>query len=561
MHAPCQARLSLLLVLVLAGGGRGAEADAELAYAEKILDEAKVATDGLTLLQFFRDRTLAADDLRKLADKVRLLGDNSFAAREKASRDLVLAGRVAVPYLRAALRDPDAEIARRAEHCLQAIEQNSELIVIAAAARLLAARKPEGALQVLLDFLPSAQEESVEEAVQAALAIVGLKDGQADTVMQKALTDKEPSRRLAAAFVLARGSAEQRAAVRALLTDADARVRWQAATALARVGEKSSLPSLIALLSEGPVPLAWRAEDLLLQIAGDGAPSLSVGAGAEADRIKCRAAWQAWWKDNEAKADLSRLNLDTALLGLTVVCECDLNQGGQTGGLIWECGSDGKPRWQMNNSLQAPVDVQFLSGDRVLIADGQAAVVTERSRDGKILWTHRVNGYTTTCRSLANGNTFIASYAELVEVTPEGKVVSSFKDPRGGSIYRAQRLRNDHILYVNSAGLLIELDAKGKEVRSLAIPGAQDIWAGVEQLPNGRFLVCLYNNNKVLEIDTAGKVHWQVQVQTPSSASRLSNGHTLVSSMDARRIVEFDRHGKEVWKQATQGRPFRVLRH
>ena len=67
--------------------------------------------------------------------------------------------------------------------------------------------------------------------------------------------------------------------------------------------------------------------------------------------------------------------------------------------------------------------------------------------------------------------------------------------------------------------------------------------------------------NKVIELDRNGKVHWQVTVRTPSSASRLPNGNVLVSAMDQRRVVEFNRAGKEVWTRKTDGRPFLVRRY
>jgi outer membrane protein assembly factor BamB len=127
-------------------------------------------------------------------------------------------------------------------------------------------------------------------------------------------------------------------------------------------------------------------------------------------------------------------------------------------------------------------------------------------------------------------------------------------------MYRVQRLRNGNLLFpVN--GQVVEIDRSGKRVRAVNIPGGTGIWAHVELLPSGRYLVAQYSANKVIELDSAGKVHWEVSVTTPSSASRLLNGNVLVSSMDKRRIVIFNRAGKEVWSLKTQGRPFMVKRY
>jgi outer membrane protein assembly factor BamB len=236
-----------------------------------------------------------------------------------------------------------------------------------------------------------------------------------------------------------------------------------------------------------------------------------------------------------------------------------MNGNGQSGS-IWECGLDGKVRWKIDTGLRAPSDVQLLPGGRLLIADFQGNVVVERDQHGKVVWSRTVESYPTSCQRLANGNTFIATYNQLLEVTPDNKVAFTIRP--GGNVYRARKLRNGHILFLNSNAQIVEVETSGKEVRRIGVPtvGAAN-WGGVELLPNGRYLVCVYSANKVLELDTKGKVLWECTVQTPSSARRLPNGRTLVSSMDAKTVVEFNRLGKPVWKQSTQGRPFFVLRH
>src|SRR2546429_8737426 len=98
-----------LLVLSLGVGGRTAEPDPELTAAENVLKEKGVPTDGAGLLKYFKDRTLSQADLDRLAGIVRKLGDNDFDTREKATRDLIAAGRPAVTLLKVAAMDPDPE--------------------------------------------------------------------------------------------------------------------------------------------------------------------------------------------------------------------------------------------------------------------------------------------------------------------------------------------------------------------------------------------------------------------------------------------------------------------
>ncbi|HZT78914.1 MAG TPA: HEAT repeat domain-containing protein [Gemmataceae bacterium] len=550
----------LFALLVLTAAGRPADAekeaakDPELAQHFQTLKDHKVATDGPTLLTYFRDRTLSDEDRAKLAAVVRQLGDDQFAVRERATQQLKAAGRAAVPFLKQAVNDPDLEVRRRATRCLEAIEEGSELPVTAAAARVLAVRNPAGTVEALLAYLPFAADETVEEAVLTALATAGLRDGKADPALVKAAGSKEPTQRMAAAFVVGKAGPGQRRPVAKLLTDPDARVRFHAAAALTFSGDKAAVPALIALLNEGPLPLAWRVDDLLCQLAGDKGPKESLGAGDEASRRKIREAWEEWWKANAGKADLARLRLEEPLLGLNLICDYDGVPG--AGGQVWECGADGKPRWKL--AVPGAIDARILPGGRVLVAEHNTNRITERDRANKVLWETRTTSNPVSCQRLPNGNTFLATYNELREVTREGKAVFSYQKP--GSIYYAEKLRNGHILYVTSNGQVIELDGTGKELRTVRV-GNTGGWGGVELLPGGRLLVALYSEARIVELDASGKVHWEVKVQNPTWATRLRNGNTLVASTEGKRVVEFDRNGKEVWKQATEGRPFRVRRY
>jgi hypothetical protein len=127
-----------------------------------------------------------------------------------------------------------------------------------------------------------------------------------------ALQDKTAVRRAAAALVLGRsGTAEQRAAVRGLLDDADVAVRFRAAQGLLAGRDGRAVPVLSALLGEGPPEVAARVEDLLYCLAGAGAPRVAPG-GPPLARKRSRAAWEQWWKLNEKRLDLAKADVDLA---------------------------------------------------------------------------------------------------------------------------------------------------------------------------------------------------------------------------------------------------------
>src|SRR5207245_3671979 len=166
----------------------------------------------------------------------------------------------------------------------------------AAAARRLGWRKPPGAAQVLLDYLPFAPDEALAEEVEAALAEVAVRGRGAEPAVLAALTDKVSLRRAAAGVALCRaGLAPMISLVRPLLHDPEPTVRLRVAMVLAERREQEAIPVLIALLTQlGPAQAA-QVEEFLREIAGEQAPPTSPGITADSRR-KCRDAWEAWWQ-------------------------------------------------------------------------------------------------------------------------------------------------------------------------------------------------------------------------------------------------------------------------
>jgi hypothetical protein len=524
----------------------------ELRWHEKTLRAAQIPDDGAGLLTYFRRRTLSSAERARLADLVKRLGDEDFAEREKAVAGLVAAGPTVRPLLLPALRDPDLEVSRRAEQCLALLESDHRVVV--AAAHVLAARRPAGTTAVLLAFLPQADGDEARLALREALASVGVQEGRADPVLVAALTDADSVRRAAAASVLGRLPA-QRAAVARLLEDANLEVRLDAALALARAGHRPALPVLIALLADEPSGRAYEAEELLTQLAGLRAPALALGSDA-GSRRRCRDAWQAWYKEHGATIDFAVLSQTEPVLGLRVVCEL---MGGQKGqGRVVAFGPDDKIRWEIHD-VEGPIDVRLLPGSRVLTAEINSKKVVERDKEGKILWEYKTAEAPMSCQRLTNGNTFIATYHELLEVSADSRKIWSI--PRAGpNIYSGEKLPGGSLLTVDRTGTITELDTTGKVLRTVAA-GDTSNWGSVERLRNGHFLVARCGRHQVVELDDEGKELWKVDIQWPTWACRLPNGRTLVACANSGQVAEFDREGKKVWEQALPGRPARCRRY
>jgi hypothetical protein len=169
---------------------------------EQTLKAGHVGTDDAALLDFLRKQTLSEAARTKIADLIRGLGNASFRARQQAKEELISQGITAVPLLKQALKDPDAEIGGLAKECLRAIGKSPDPGLTLAAIRLLGMHKSAGAAEALLGYLPSAPNDAVVHEVRAALAAVAFRDSKPEKVLVQALQDKDPQRRAAATVLV-----------------------------------------------------------------------------------------------------------------------------------------------------------------------------------------------------------------------------------------------------------------------------------------------------------------------------------------------------------------------
>lgn len=523
---------------------------------EKTLKDASLSVEGPALLDFFRKRTLGDTDRVQILGLIDKMGDDSFKTREKAFADLLALGPAAAPLLRQAQQtSSDIEVVRRSERCLQLIEKTYSAAIAAAAARVLAIRKPEGTVETLLAYLPFADEEAVVEEVRATLIAAGVRGGQVDKGLVNAVQDKLAIRRAIAGEVLVRvGTAEQRTAMHKLLKDADPSVRLRVGLALVERKDKEALPTLIALLTEAPRGQCWRIEDVLYRLAGEQAPNQSLGT-TDDSRRKCRDAWSAWFAKEGAKLDLAKLDEMPRLLGMTLLVE--LTQG--VNGRVRELGKDGKARWSVEN-LQYPIDATVAGPDRVVIVEYTPRRVSERDLKGNIIWqkVFPAASYPLGAQRLSNGNTVIATRNQIVELDRAGaKEVFTFSRP-AGDIMAAAKGRDGHYIFATRTGQCVRVDGNGKEVKSFAIGPVTNMGSNIEVLPNGNILIPQTNNSKVVEYNPEGKAIWEVAAVNPTSVNRLPNGHTLIGSMANQQMVEVDRSGKEITASRAEGRLMRV---
>lgn len=175
---------------------------------EKIVKQAGLESDGLSLLSYLQENTPDESARRKIKDLIGQLGDAAFAKRERASAELAQWGMRAASLLREARRSSDPEIARRAENCLKRLRNDPAAKTAAAVARLVAQRKPANAAETLLNYLPWAPDEAAVREIQEALVATVQSTTSPDPVLLNALKDSDPLRRKAALIALGKDGGE-----------------------------------------------------------------------------------------------------------------------------------------------------------------------------------------------------------------------------------------------------------------------------------------------------------------------------------------------------------------
>jgi hypothetical protein len=487
------------------------------------------------------------------------LGDPAYAVRERAASDLVACGLPAIGPLRQAKNDADVEVARRAERCLVRIERVPSTALSAAAARSIARVRPLGAAGVLLAYLPLADDEGVADEVRTALSAVAVVNGQTDPLLGPALDDPSPVKRGAAAEALVSSGVPGAIELsRKALADGSLDVRVRTAVALVtRAKDKKSVPALIGLLGELPQSAGWRVEDVLVRLAGEDAPRVTLG-GDEAARLKCRDAWLAWWEKNGATIDLAKLDGVPPMIGNTLLI---LRDPRNSTGKVMELNAKKEVIWKIEG-LQMPIDAVMAARDRVLIVEQNSHQVSERDLTGKVIWKKQII-MPNNVQRLPNGNTFVVARNQLVELNGKQEIVFTHQRAQQADIIAGQRLRNGEMVYVTQGGTCVRLDATGKEIKTFPVGRMYYSVGTVEVLPNNHVLVT--QKDMVAEYDgNGGAPVWQASVVRPTSAQRLPNGNTLVSSglMATTGVAELDRAGHPVWdyKPADGALPWRAKR-
>ncbi|MCE9532965.1 MAG: PQQ-binding-like beta-propeller repeat protein [Planctomycetes bacterium] len=508
------------------------------------LKTANLPFESKPLLDFFKNHTVSDTDRARLSDLIRQLGDEDFDKREEASELVEKFGVSAIGLLRQAERSGDPEVLRRCERCLKNIEKVPTRTLASAAARLLADLKPEGLTEVMLNFLPLAEDDIVGDDIRGTLSAIAMRDGKPDPLLIQTLESKELIKRSAAAEAFTRGGdTAMRDKMRQFMAkEPDNEIKLKIAINLVMLAKKKDvIEDMIKLMGEVPLDSGWRAEEILLRLAGEKGPTTSLGADKPA-REKARDEWIKWWAANEKTVDLAKLDEMERTLGYTLIVEMDVR--GQ-GGRVKEITPDGKVRWQITN-VQFPTDALVLPGNRVIVAEQNTNRVSERdTATGKEIWGATFN-QPIGLQRLSNGNLVVIGRHQTIEWDRERKAVATITRQQYDVIAGA-KLRNGNYCLYTQQGLLVTYDKDGKQIDSFNA-GRGNYNSTMQVLANGKLILTQLRG--IAEVDLAAKKADVVMTYNfPTSAQKLPNGNILVSNQNTYQVVEMEpKTNKTVWE-------------
>jgi hypothetical protein len=203
-----------------------------------------------------------------------------------------------------------------------------------------------------------------------------------------------------------------------------------------------------------------------------------------------------------------------------------------------------------------------------LCCDYNANKVCVVSAEGKIEWEYPCKS-PQDCWRLPNGNYLFCFVNGALEVTPDKKVVWEYKAPARVEVHACQPLPDGNVLVVEGGtSRLIEVDRAGQIAKEIKLTTSKSIaphnqYRGTRKTKDGHYLVCFKEEGKVVELDAAGKELRSLKVPgDPHEVIALPNSHLLITCGDGHRVQELDGSGKVVWEiteNEVPGNPLRLM--
>ncbi|MEO6567359.1 MAG: hypothetical protein ABIO94_01245 [Opitutaceae bacterium] len=196
--------------------------------------------------------------------------------------------------------------------------------------------------------------------------------------------------------------------------------------------------------------------------------------------------------------------------------------------------------------------------------------VAEVTIEGKLLWDSKWD-QPRDCWVMPDGNTFFCHAGGALEMLDDGRILWEYKAESGSDVRSCQPLPTGRFLLLeNGPCRLVEVDTFGEVSKQVlltppppSIDVVEDRFRGVRRTSDGHYLVCRKLEREVEELDANGKTLRRIPVAgDPHLALRLPDGKLLVALGEAHRLQELDSAGKVFWEIGEHdiaGNPLRLV--
>jgi hypothetical protein len=218
-------------------------------------------------------------------------------------------------------------------------------------------------------------------------------------------------------------------------------------------------------------------------------------------------------------------------------------------------------------ALAAPCRGGETPGRSFLCCDHNGGQVCVVAADGTIAWRMAAKN-PQDCWKLPNGDILFCHMGGAIEADPDQKIVWEYKAPANTECHACQPLSDGSVLVVEcGTSRIVEVDRKGTVAKELKLTttttAVHNQFRGARKLMNGHYLVCFKGEHKVVELAGDGAV--VREIPAPGDVHEvvpLPVQHLLITCGDGHRVVEVDEAGKIVWELQENdipGNPLRLM--
>lgn len=481
------------------------------------------------------------DEVQKQLD---LLGNSDYQKREMATKRLLIYPFWPERLQEAVKNHPSAEVRWRLKMVLSDRKTRTERLLVAAV-QSVQAKKVPGLLKDLEALMSRKEDNSLAMALPIAYEEMGTAQDRDHLVAGLKNTDASV-RLLNARTIIKVFGKDSVEMVEVLLDDADDYVRCSVAGKLINFGHRPTLATLANLLDSNDQNAKRQSVRILAAATGQDFGRLPFSGDKEIQAIKSK--WMAWTNENAQNCKLnlpiedflktlSPLNGNTLIVNSGEVTEYSIDrkviltfpavgadqvektfEGNyliHSYGKKWvrEVDSKGKILWEItgksfNNAMP-------LANGNVLVTVGNKNLVSEYDKKTKkVVWEHKLESWTNDAIRMENGSTLVGYHGGVKEISPDKKVLWSFPKTKG-TITICRPLPSGNILIGWTEGTVKEVNRAKKVVWEYACgEGLNDVFRD----ENGHTLI--YSKSKFVELDTAKKVIWKVDMKSSTGSIR-----------------------------------------